>query len=462
MTNQTNTAAQATANLATQISGQGKVQATQEAVNNSIRRYALASQHTEAGLVWSVGGVWSASLIDQAPVLMTGPEVDAFHKKHSNAQVVDVLVYREACDAYNAGFNSVITDHDQRSTPESREAARAAGIKSLVLAGFPANALEIGKVLNSPRFQAFPMDEGNDQWGVRDTTLDKCWSGDGWQQPDSGWASVLTHEESLQKVNQLEQELLGKVGQLSKYVADYECGVLASRGAINDVSFDQKRLVASKNALASGCVLGVAECLSWWTEAIASGLLVQGNGNVVNCIEQAHQVRYVIRSLSESDVDLDGDAGAFWSNEDGWGSLQSATLFSTTERMSMNLPMSAKLDAEWMLQEEARDLCAKANVSEAAEESAPMFVSLDGGKTFLPATSGVRIIYKNVPVPGEDEPGELHLNATSEGVISDLWVSREEHLDHNLGTSSELVDDMIERLVDDPVLDHDDSPSPGM
>lgn len=43
---------------------------------------------------------------------------------------------------------------------------------------------------------------------------------------------------------------------------------------------------------------------------------------------------------------------------------------------------------------------------------------------------------------------------------SDLWVSREEHMDHNLGTSSELVDDLIERLVDDPALDHDDSLSP--
>lgn len=104
----------------------------------------------------------------------------------------------------------------------------------------------------------------------------------------------------------------------------------------------------------------------------------------------------------------------------------------------------------------------RGNLKEAAEESAPVLVSLDGGKTFLPATSGVRIIYMNVPVPGEDEVGELHLNATSEGMISDLWVSREEHLDHNLGTSSVLIDDLIQRLVEDPVLDHDDSPSPGL
>lgn len=84
-------------------------------------------------------------------------------------------------------------------------------------------------------------------------------------------------------------------------------------------------------------------------------------GNVSNYIERPHQVQYVIHSLSESDVDLDGAVGAFWSNEDGWGSLQSATLFSTKERMSLNLPMSAKLDAEWMLAEEARDLDANRN-----------------------------------------------------------------------------------------------------
>lgn len=81
-----------------------------------------------------------------------------------------------------------------------------------------------------------------------------------------------------------------------------------------------------------------------------------------NYIERQPQVQYVIRSLSESDIELDGDAGAFWSNVDGWGSFQAATLFSTKERMSLNLPMSAKLDAEWMLEEEARDLEANRNL----------------------------------------------------------------------------------------------------
>lgn len=84
-------------------------------------------------------------------------------------------------------------------------------------------------------------------------------------------------------------------------------------------------------------------------------------GKVSNYIERPHQVQYVIHSLSESDVDFDGAVGAFWSNEDGWGSLQAATLFTTKERMSLTLPMSAKQDAEWMLAVEARDLNAKRN-----------------------------------------------------------------------------------------------------
>lgn len=69
-----------------------------------------------------------------------------------------------------------------------------------------------------------------------------------------------------------------------------------------------------------------------------------------------YQVQYVIRSLSEGDEELDGAAGAFWSNADGWGCLQTATHFTTSERMSFHLPLSAKMDAEWMLLEEAVDL----------------------------------------------------------------------------------------------------------
>ena len=77
--------------------------------------------------------------------------------------------------------------------------------------------------------------------------------------------------------------------------------------------------------------------------------------------------------------------------------------------------------------------------------------SVDGGLTFQEATEGVRIIYEGVDIPGEDGTGELHLNATHEGLISDLWTTREDPLDHNIGTSSQMIEDLVSDLVDDPV-----------
>lgn len=75
-------------------------------------------------------------------------------------------------------------------------------------------------------------------------------------------------------------------------------------------------------------------------------------------------------------------------------------------------------------------------------------VSLDGGKTYQPAPQGVRIVYAGLDMPGEDEIGELHLNCTPEGVISDVWVQRGDE-SHNLATKSEMTDDIVERLVEE-------------
>lgn len=80
-------------------------------------------------------------------------------------------------------------------------------------------------------------------------------------------------------------------------------------------------------------------------------------------------------------------------------------------------------------------------------EGATLLVSLDGGQTYQPAPSGVRLIYRDVEVDDENGPTELHLNATHEGLISDLFTSRDEHLDHNIGTDSQLVSDIVGRLV---------------
>ncbi len=77
-----------------------------------------------------------------------------------------------------------------------------------------------------------------------------------------------------------------------------------------------------------------------------------------------------------------------------------------------------------------------------------MQVSLDGGQTFVDAPQGVVVLYPKVDVPGEDERGQVNFSFTEEGLITDVWVSREEHLDHNIGTSSQMLDDIVGDLVD--------------
>lgn len=80
-------------------------------------------------------------------------------------------------------------------------------------------------------------------------------------------------------------------------------------------------------------------------------------------------------------------------------------------------------------------------------DSSTLQVSLDGGQTFVQAPSGVRIIYPGVMIDGEEGRGELHIHATPEGLITDLWTTRDDPLDHNIGTGSELITDMVTRVL---------------
>lgn len=77
-------------------------------------------------------------------------------------------------------------------------------------------------------------------------------------------------------------------------------------------------------------------------------------------------------------------------------------------------------------------------------------VSVDGGVCFYPAICGVRIVYDNVVIAESDGRNELHVNATSEGVISDVWhVSAHDApgVDHHIGTESILLDDYVQRVL---------------
>lgn len=97
----------------------------------------------------------------------------------------------------------------------------------------------------------------------------------------------------------------------------------------------------------------------------------------------------------------------------------------------------------------AQDLIAEFEflIANGTDQTDGILVSLDGGVSYQSAPEGVRIIYQNIPIDGEDGAGEVHINATHEGLITDVWTTREEPLDHNIGTDSVLIDDLITRLV---------------
>ena len=67
------------------------------------------------------------------------------------------------------------------------------------------------------------------------------------------------------------------------------------------------------------------------------------------------------------------------------------------------------------------------------------------------AKQGVRVIYEEVDVPGENEKGQVHITLSEEGIVSDVWMTRDEPLDHNIGTSSQTLDEAVESMVEEGV-----------
>lgn len=107
---------------------------------NSLNRYALVYKDGLCNF-WSVGGTWSTK-IPKIEELLSGQQADAMKQKHTTSKIVDVIVYLQALEAYNFGVNKA-TNHEERSTAQSRLASQQAGIASMLQAGFPADALEI-------------------------------------------------------------------------------------------------------------------------------------------------------------------------------------------------------------------------------------------------------------------------------------------------------------------------------
>lgn len=74
-------------------------------------------------------------------------------------------------------------------------------------------------------------------------------------------------------------------------------------------------------------------------------------------------------------------------------------------------------------------------------------VSLDGGRTYHPAQQGVRILYEGMPGHEQGEQRNLHVHATGEGLIFDVWQQDLED-SRNVGTRSQTAQELIDSLIE--------------
>jgi len=77
-----------------------------------------------------------------------------------------------------------------------------------------------------------------------------------------------------------------------------------------------------------------------------------------------------------------------------------------------------------------------------------MEVSMDGGVTWTLVKEGVRVVYRNLLIPGDDARGELQVNCTFEGIIKDVWVEKRDGYP-NIAHSSRTVDEVVSQMVED-------------
>lgn len=99
---------------------------------------------------------------------------------------------------------------------------------------------------NNDRYRLVAMDKGNDQWSLLDTTTQQYWSREGWQRPDSGWASVLTRSEAAQIADDLNRNLHGNVSshigpQAQAIFAKYAGQRPLDETSIDDIPHDEQQ-----------------------------------------------------------------------------------------------------------------------------------------------------------------------------------------------------------------------------
>lgn len=103
---------------------------------------------------------------------------------------------------------------------------------------------------------------------------------------------------------------------------------------------------------------------------------------------------YVVYSPNESAHSNDG--AGFWSNTEGWTTIDGATRFSFEEKSSLNLPMATGLDAQWVLASEMQEVKSSQPEQFYADEAGKLFqvLSTSTAETVEFAPQGGGIIRK--------------------------------------------------------------------
>lgn len=162
------------------------------------------------------------------------------------------------------------------------------------------------------------------------------------------------------------------------------------------------------------------------------------------------KAQFVIFSLREY-LNSEGEA-AFWSNVNGWVGYAGADRFTQEAREAHNELLSEH--ALWM---PVAALYAFLGIPVPSaddrenEEGISLKVSLDGGATYIPARSGVRVIIEGNEVLLEDEDGEIevemHCNFTHEGLVTDIVATSGPDQGEVLYTDCSIYSDHIDTLL---------------
>lgn len=131
---------------------------------------------------------------------------------------------------------------------------------------------------------------------------------------------------------------------------------------------------------------------------------------------------YVVYSQSESALNNNG--AGFWSNTEGWTTIDGATRFSFEEKSSLNLPMATGLDAQWVLASEMQEVKSSQPEQFYADEAGKLFqvLSTSTAETVEFAPQGGGIIRKAPRADFENRFKPATLPAFSLVAICAEWL----------------------------------------